>query len=152
MRIKTWLAQLGAGLFSAWLLAAPAAMAEGAEPPPFQVTLPDGVSTRVQRGPDFTVFYFDQGDVTFAGAYLGNYPMFSPDPNGGAIQQKVECKGAVVVKREILLPLKYERSTSYIHAWTVAGADPATAEAILRSIRWPGKNDGVGSTPLMACP
>ncbi|MDQ0462293.1 hypothetical protein QO010_000041 [Caulobacter ginsengisoli] len=148
---KPWtqLALMAAALF----VGAPAATARDNAKPPFEVTLPPGVTTLVSQGPDFTVYYFRKGEVTYAGAYVGNFPMFTPDPDGGPVQQKVECSGSVVARREVLLVLKYKQGNAYVHAWTVGGpqANRITGLAILRSLRMPGQNEGLGSVPLKTC-
>ncbi len=152
---KTWprvvLAGLGVGL--AMLVAGSAAMAETNAKPPFEVTLPAGVTTLVNPGPGSTVYYFQKGQVTYAGAYVGNFPTFKPDPNGGPVQQKVHCQGGTVLRREVLLVLKYPQGNAYVHAWTVGGAQAnrLTGLAILRSIRMLGQNDGLASVPLKTC-
>lgn len=135
------------------LLIAGSATAADAVKPPFEVILPPGVTTEVSKGPDFTVYYFRKGQVTYAGAYVGNFPMFTPDPNGGPVQQKVECQGATVLRREVLLVLKYEKGVAYVHAWTVGGpqANRIIGLNILRSIRMLGQNDGLASVPLKTC-
>ena len=144
----------GLGVALAMSLGASAAMAEEAPKLPFAVTLHPGVTTEVSRGPDFTVYYFRKGPVTYAGAYVGNFPMFSPDPNGGPVQQKVECQGTIPVRREVLLVLKYERGNAYVHAWTVGGsqANRVIGLNILQSIHMVGQNSGLSSVPLKTCP
>lgn len=146
---KLW---TGAGVAVA-LLVAGAATAADTPKPPFEVTLPPGVTIQVSKGPDFTVYYFRKGEVTYAGAYVGNFPMFTPDPNGGPVQQKVICNGTAVARREVLLVLKYEKGTAYVHAWTVGGsqANRTIGLNILRSIRMLGQNDGLSSVPLKTC-
>jgi len=150
---KFWTA---AGFGQALLAAGAAVAADDAQPPakpPFEVTLPPGVTTLVNKGPDFTVYYFRKGQVTYAGAYVGNFPTFTPDPNGGPVQQKVICNGTAVARREVLLVLKYEKGTAYVHAWTVGGTQEnrTIGLAILRSIHMLGQNGGLSSVPLKTC-
>lgn len=147
---KLW---TGAGAALALLIAGTATAADTVKTP-FEVTLPPGFTTTVNKGPDFTVYYFQKAGVTYAGAYVGNFPMFTPDPNGGPVQQKVECQGTIVARREVLLVLKYDQGNAYVHAWTIGGpqANRIIGLNILRSIKMLGQNDGLASVPLKTCP
>lgn len=150
---RVW-GRLALAASAALTVSIPAATATETAKPPFAVTLPPGVTTEVSKGPDFTVYYFRKGPVTYAGAYVGNFPMFTPDPNGGPVQQKVECQGTIPLRREVLLVLKYEQGNAYVHAWTVGGpqANRIVGLNILQSIHMVGQNPGLSSVPLKACP
>ncbi len=121
---------------------------------PFEVALKPGISVRVSEGPDFDVYYFQRGEHTLGGAYVG----FAPDfPKGslpgrkriveGGIEQIVDCEGDRAVSRQLLIP----RQGGVIHAWSLNGdaAERAEAEAILASIHPDGS--GARPTPLLNC-
>lgn len=136
-------------LLLAALLTAPS-VASAAELP-FKVTLPAGVTTTTQEGPDFTVYYFNRDGKTVAGAYYGFAPQFHP-AGKGPVWQEVTCKDGAVQKRSLLLGFPESDTTFYVHAWSVAGADQHEADAILASIALPGKNEGLGGVSrLKAC-
>src|SRR5262249_30981992 len=124
-------------------------IAAAAETLPFEVTLPAGVKTVKQAGPDFDVYYFNLNNKTLAGAYFGWAPQFdiqrTSSSDGrpiGPVQQTVACTNGAVVRREVLLVVpEGSDGQTYIHAWTVEGADRTLAEAILTSIHVPKKND-----------
>ncbi len=159
MRFHAMLAAMAIGV------AALAAGSGSAAPPPtetvdpaklpFQVTVPPGLRVEELRGPDFLVFYFNQGDQTYAGAYLGFAPSYKGDrpKTHNGISQLVRCENGRPVEREALFYIGDAGRDDYIHAWTapVPGQDISESESILLSIRVPGVNDGLTRDKLKAC-
>ena len=114
---------------------------------PFAVTLPPGVTVAMSNGPDFTVYYFQKGEQTLGGAYVGYAPQFgadlqSPGAATGFSEQRVKCDHGHILSREIAIRFA-QGSTEIVHAWTVEGppqdADAATADAILATLHPPGR-------------
>ncbi len=124
---------------------------------PFHVDLPTGFHVEHLVGPDFDVYYFNQGKRSFAGAYVGTAPHFHDPCPEKEVCQSVVCVDHRPVRREVLYLIKQDpyRFPISLHAWTneVANAqERGKAEAILLSIRGPGHGDALSIDQLKSCP
>ena len=126
---------------------------------PFHVSLPPGFHVEKTLGPDFDVYYFERGDRTYAGAYVGFAPSFPVKYRGtgadrqpdGRVQQLVSCSGGQPVKREVLFVV---RPNYLVHTWTidVGPSERGKAEDILLSIGFSGWERPLTRAALEPCP
>jgi hypothetical protein len=125
---------------------------------PFHVRLPPGFHVERRMGPDFDVYYFNRGDKTFVGAYIGFAPGFPTKYVGegmerrpeGRLQQVVSCSGSDVMRRDVLFVM----NPGFVHAWrlAVSAAERTEADAILLSIGFDDWPTPLTAAQLKRCP